>query len=203
MEFNRKELADYFQISENTIKTNFPKLKARMLKKGYLITKRGTGELSTYEVEKTEPKIIDYKEVSSRNTEYWSTDFKDEQWVDTYCNKNYEVSNYGRVRYKKDLSLRKSSHKGNGYFNVSIDNKNYTLHRVVLKSFQPVENEDNLTVDHIDGNRSNNCLSNLRWLTNNENTMAMLSHRKEFHKELTRLLQKYSYEEILEKLRLM
>ena len=78
MEFNRKELADYFQISENTIKTNFPKLKARMLKKGYLITKRGTGELSTYEVEKTEPKIIDYKEVSSRNTEYWSTDFKDE-----------------------------------------------------------------------------------------------------------------------------
>ena len=56
---------------------------------------------------------------------------------------------------------------------------------------------ENLTIDHIDGNRSNNQLENLRWVTLEENISLMIQNRAELNKELTRLLQKYSYEEVL------
>ena len=68
-------------------------------------------------------------------------------------------------------------------------------------SFLPIENSENYTVDHIDGNRQNNYLENLRWVSNEENVGLMLMHRGELNKELTRLLKKYSYDELLKILR--
>ena len=53
LEFNKYQLADYLGTTIGTIETNFPKLKARSLKKGILITKRGVGEKAIYEIEKT------------------------------------------------------------------------------------------------------------------------------------------------------
>ncbi len=69
-----------------------------------------------------------------------------------------------------------------------MDGKKYALHRVVLLSFDPIDNAEDYTVDHIDGNRSNNKLENLRWATNSDNIAFMMIHRKELNKELTRLL---------------
>lgn len=86
------------------------------------------------------------------------------------------------------MSLRKPSVISRGYANVSMDGKNYALHRVVLLSFDPIDNAEDYTVDHIDGNRSNNRLENLRWVTNSDNIAFMMIHRKELNKELTRLL---------------
>lgn len=53
----------------------------------------------------------------------------------------------------------------------TIDNKKKTfrLHRLVLMAFHPVERMDELQVNHIDGNKLNNTLSNLEWCTANEN----------------------------------
>ena len=198
LEMNLTELAKYFQISISTIKTNFPKFKSKQLEKGYLITKRGKGDNAIYEIEKVSPQYIPSKQLSTIKTDFWVEDLPNEQWITTYCNENFEVSNYARVRDKRDFSLRKASHKGKGYYKVSLDHVNYPLHRLVLLSFSPIDNCEKMTVDHIDGNRSNNILSNLRYASDLDNKGFMVEHRKEINKEITRILQSYTYEEVME-----
>lgn len=54
---------------------------------------------------------------------------------------------------------------------MTIDGKKRTFrtHRLVLMAFNPIENMDKLEVNHIDGNKRNNNLSNLEWCTTSEN----------------------------------
>lgn len=79
-----------------------------------------------------------------------------------------------------------------GYKNVSIIQydldmkpiKRYMrqVHRLVLEIFNPVCNMENLQVNHIDGNKSNNKLSNLEWVTPKENTVhahKVLNHKRD------------------------
>ena len=112
----------------------------------------------------------------------------------------YEVSNLGRLRNKKTKVIAKGTIKKNGYVDVSVNNQNYRLHRLVLQTWCPNEDYEELTVDHINGNRSDNRLENLRWATREENTAYMMMHRGELNKEITRLLSKYSYEQVLQML---
>ena len=90
-----------------------------------------------------------------------------EQWrpVEGYEDK-YEVSDFGRVRNMiKGFILKQTKHS-DGYLMVSLNNtdgqnKPY-IHRLVARAFIP--NPDNLpTVDHIDRDKTNNAVYNLRW----------------------------------------
>jgi len=61
-----------------------------------------------------------------------------------------------------------------GYKNVSViydngERKTKQVHRLILETFNPVDNMQNLTVNHIDGIKSNNKLNNLEWMTTQEN----------------------------------
>lgn len=60
-----------------------------------------------------------------------------------------------------------------GYLRVDLHKdtvrKHCRIHRLVAQAFIPNPQGFD-TVDHIDGNKKNNCISNLQWLSNGDNT---------------------------------
>jgi hypothetical protein len=85
---------------------------------------------------------------------------------------NYEVSNFGNVRNKKTEKLLKKRLSKNGYYRIDLrqNSKRSTLliHRLVALTF--IDNpDDKPCIDHIDNNRANNDIRNLRWCTSKEN----------------------------------
>ena len=84
----------------------------------------------------------------------------------------YEVSNLGNVRNINTGRILKTSVNTDGYKIVGIYNKKKKLgkkiHRLVADAFIPnLENKE--CVDHINGNRQDNWLVNLRWASKCEN----------------------------------
>ncbi len=103
------------------------------------------------------------------------------EWKIIEKNPNYAISDTGLVkrleRYCTD-SLGRKCHKKekifypqkgvNGYMRSSIGMTREYTHRLVAEAFIP--NPENLgTVDHIDGNKSNNAVTNLRWASLEDN----------------------------------
>jgi hypothetical protein len=82
---------------------------------------------------------------------------------------NYYVSTKGSFKNNKNVII--NDHKYNsGYKRIYINNKSYSLHRLVALTF--LENPENKeAVNHIDGNKLNNELTNLEWATCLENNM--------------------------------
>ena len=77
----------------------------------------------------------------------------------------YKVSNFGNVMGKKNTILKQCCNNTGSYPQITLfKDKKYTktIHRLVGLVFLP--NPDNLpTIDHIDRNKSNNNVNNLRW----------------------------------------
>ena len=87
---------------------------------------------------------------------------------------NYEVSTNGQVRNRTTKKILKGRLSKNGYLQVSIKIDatqkfcNRYIHRLVALHF--IQNPNNKReVNHIDGNKENNTLSNLEWVTSSEN----------------------------------
>ena len=84
----------------------------------------------------------------------------------------YSVSNYGEVRNDSTGTLLKGSVANNGYHMVHLRyriDKYCSVHRLVMKAFCPVEDMDELQINHIDGDKLNNYIENLEWSTALEN----------------------------------
>lgn len=103
----------------------------------------------------------------------------------------YEVSNLGEVRNKLTGKVLKLFPNKHGYLRVRLvkDKKAFGtgIHRLVMMAFCPVDGMNKLEVDHIDGDKSNNTLSNLRWVTHEENVDNQEEvERRELRKEETK-----------------
>lgn len=85
----------------------------------------------------------------------------------------YEVSNMGNVRNIQTGRIRKPQLNRDGYMYMhlifdNVKTKNLKVHRIVADTFLP-KIEGKSFVDHIDGIKTNNKLSNLRWCSFQEN----------------------------------
>lgn len=84
---------------------------------------------------------------------------------------NYFVSDEGYVVGARGNVLKVDLNKA-GYQRVSLCSDGVVtrrfVHRIVAETFLE-HNEDNPIINHIDGNKLNNCVSNLEWTTHKKN----------------------------------
>ena len=86
----------------------------------------------------------------------------------------YRISNLGNVMSVKRKKLIKSDKRKDGYIQVHlVKNKkmhNCLLHRLLAIAF--IDNTNNYEfINHKDGNKSNNVITNLEWCTKKENIL--------------------------------
>ena len=112
-------------------------------------------------------------------------DIDGETWkeIENY-EKEYAVSNYGRVKSLKRIVVRittntpikerilkiKVTRAGYGMVHLKRNGKCFFTHRLAAKAFIP-NPENKKEVNHKDGNTLNNNISNLEWCTAKENSV--------------------------------
>ena len=105
-----------------------------------------------------------------------------EIWKSIEFSSKYEISNLGRLRtnfdkykhiFTDEYRIIDGTIDPNGYKRITLRDKekmkNTSFHRLVLETFKPIKNMEQLQVNHINWNRSDNRLENLEWVTAKEN----------------------------------
>ena len=85
----------------------------------------------------------------------------------------YAVSTWGNVSNTETGCILKTQETKKGYLRVDLfdedgNRKHWKVHRLVAMAFIPNPDEKQ-QVNHIDGNKKNNSVSNLEWVTDEEN----------------------------------
>ena len=98
----------------------------------------------------------------------------------------YHVSNFGRVKsFHNGKTIIRKPALSNGYLKVSLCKdgsiRTHKIHTLVARAFIP-NPKDKPFVNHIDADKTNNCVRNLEWTTQTENMqhasrMGLLKHR--------------------------
>lgn len=184
-----KEFARAYNYTYDSVRTNWTTLCERHLKNyDRKLVKEKRGNKCVVKV---------YERKSEKNS-----DLEGEEWRNS-TREGFLVSNKGRIKRVSDGFITLGSLTSKGYYNYGKrESGNYmVVHREVMQAFCPIENSDIFYVDHIDGNRSNNVLENLRWVSPQQNAIYRDENQQKLHNKLNELIVQYGYnhvEEVLE-----
>ena len=126
------------------------------------------------------------KMINDSSNNYDFEEFENETWKQILGYDDYYVSNYGRVKhyiktYDKYCLLSHHYNNYNGRYYVNIKNKTMQVARLVAHAFCDGHSKINSTVNHIDGDKTNNKATNLEWVsqsTNNKHSYDKLNRKK-------------------------
>jgi len=98
-------------------------------------------------------------------------DYSSEEWKYIENSNDTYVSSFGRVKNK--YKMRKSYQQDSDYVTISITTDGITtdwlMHRLVMTVFSPIQNMENMEVNHKNGFKNDNKLANLEWCTSAQN----------------------------------
>lgn len=84
----------------------------------------------------------------------------------------YSVSNYGRVRNNETRKILKPRKNSRGYFRVYLYlnefKRDFFVHKLVANAFLG-KRPKGYVINHLDGDKQNNCVWNLEYCTQSEN----------------------------------
>jgi hypothetical protein len=106
-------------------------------------------------------------------------------FVPLKSNEGWEILNIEphTIRRVKDKFTPKESTKVDGYIRLHLDSADCYKHRLIAEQF--VSNPNNYNaVDHIDVNRTNNEITNLRGVSSLQNNRNLGEHNKQFENEI-------------------
>lgn len=109
---------------------------------------------------------------------------------------NYYVTKTGKIYSEYSKKFLSAQLDKDGYEKVRLISTDgarhrYSVHRLVLENYNPVDGMETLQVNHIDGDKQNNNLNNLEWVTCQENILHAyknnLHSQKGEHNNATKL----------------
>lgn len=136
-------------------------------------------EWASYSTNAQHAHAIGLVKQSNQTPALYTEDLEGEEWKQYLDFSNYLISNKGRVRNVVTNRLLKPS-LTSGYLKVRLCKdgkvKDLLIHKMVYAIWhnEPYLEGRTMIIDHIDANKTNNCIENLRKVSNSENTLAAM-----------------------------
>lgn len=144
---------------------------------------------------------IEQTGVSNKVAYYYVKSEKcNEDWIVNDKYPDFEFNKkLGLVRNKETKHIYKSK-TTSGYLYIKYQKQYFLQHRILMEVFNPIDNMHEMTVDHINGVRTDNRLENLRWVSLSENNKIKVKNRKAINERVEQLLAKYGYDGLIDKM---
>ena len=99
-------------------------------------------------------------------------------WINCVVDDDYEIYNEFPfyIRRKDNKRVVKESIGNNGYVRVHLNCVDYKKHRIVALQFIPNDDQTKMYIDHINHDKTDYHIENLRWVTARENSLNKRSN---------------------------